>query len=62
MEADTPGLGAEPSQKNISKSPDDQVQDEGFLGILAAELFRVRSLCTAQKVLGMSLETLAEYM
>lgn len=27
MEADTPGLGAEPSQKNISKSPDDQVQD-----------------------------------
>ncbi|CAE7778694.1 RDM16 [Symbiodinium sp. CCMP2456] len=27
MEADTPGLGAEPSQKSASKSPDDQVQD-----------------------------------
>ena len=49
MEADTPGLGAEPSQKNASKSPDDQVQDKAFqilegLGSLVAELFRVRSL------------------
>ena len=49
MEADTPGLGAEPSQKNASKSPDDQVQDKAFqilegLGSLVAELFKVRSL------------------